>query len=167
MAIIHPAREVEDFALINLRFVNGAIGEIYTAYTDRQPEAMTAELQGTLGKISFRLSPYVPALNQVEITMAGETRAAPLRKYDALDPVYPGLLDCSKRAIARFIDDIMLGRRSTMDGAAGRQSIEIVLAGYESQRSGTKVALPLRSFDTSSLADCFPRFEAGDADLKA
>ena len=167
MAIIHPAREVEDFALITLRFESGAVGEIYAAYTDRQPEALTAALQGTRGKLSFRLSPYQPEMNRVEITLGRETEALPLREYDALDPVYPGLLDSSSRAIAHIVDHILRGRRSTMDGAAGRRSIEIVLAGYESQRRGTKVALPLRAFDSASLADCFPRFEAGDADLPA
>lgn len=167
MAIIHPAREVEDFALITLRFVNGAIGEVYCAYTDRQPEAMTAELQGTGGKISFRLSPYQPAMNQVSITREGETKAAALREHDALDPLYPGLLDSSKRAIAHIVDSLVRGRRSAMDGAAGRRSIEIVFAGYESQRRGSKIALPLRSFDAASLADCFPRFDSGAAGLQA
>ena len=165
MAIIHPAREVEDFALINLRFANGAIGEVYTAYTDRQPEAMTAELQGTRGKISFRLSPYQPEMNKVSITRKGRTETVALREYDAQDPVYPGLLDSSKRAIAHIVDSLVGGRRSPLDGAAGRRSIEIVLAGYESQRRGAKVALPLRAFDTSSLAGCFRRFDAGDAGL--
>ena len=167
MAIIHPAREVEDFALINLRFANGAIGEVYCAYTDRQPEAMTAELQGTRGKISFRLSPYQPAMNRVSITQKGETKAAALRKHDALDPLYPGLLDSSKRAIAHVVDSLTRGRRSAMDGAAGRRSIEIVLAGYESQRRGSKIALPLGSFDAASLAECFPRFEGGAVGLRA
>ena len=165
MAIIHPAREVEDFALITLRFESGAVGEVYTAYTDRQPEAMTAQLQGTRGKISFRLSPYHPEMNQVHITRAGETESVPLRNPDALDPVYPGLLDSSRRAVAHIVEGILAGRRSKMDGGAGRRSIEIVLAGYESQRNGTKVVLPLRSFDQASLADCFPRFDADDDDF--
>ena len=166
MAIVQPAREVEDFALINLRFESGAIGEVYAAYTDRQPEAMTAALQGTRGKINFCLSPYQSEMNQVEITRSGATKLAPLRQYDALDPIYPGLLDCSERAIAHVVDSLVLGRPSAMDGAAGRRSIEIVLAGYESQRRGTKVALPLQSFDASLLADCFPRFGSGDAELR-
>jgi len=166
MAIIHPAREVEDFALINLRFESGAVGEVYTAYTDRQPEAMTAELQGTLGKISFCLSPYEPEMNQVSISRKGETKAVALREHAVLDPVYPGLLDCSQRAIAHIVDSLVGGRRSDLDGAAGRRSIEIVLAGYESQRRGAKVRLPLKSFDIASLGDCFPRFEAGAYDLR-
>ncbi|MDE2750372.1 MAG: Gfo/Idh/MocA family oxidoreductase [Chloroflexota bacterium] len=166
LAIIHPAREVEDFALINLRFANGAVGEVYAAYTDRQPEAMTAALQGTRGKINFCLSPYQPAMNQVSISRQGETKAVALSEHAALDPVYPGLLDCSQRAIAHIVDGLLNGRPSSLDGAAGRRSIEIVLAGYESQRRGTKVRLPLASFEGTSLADCFPRFDAGPYDLQ-
>lgn len=166
MAIIHPEREVEDFALINLRFANGAVGEVYTAYTDRQPEAMTAALQGTRGKISFCLSPYQPEMNRVSISQKGETTALDLREDAELDPVYPGLLDCSKRAIAQIVEGLLRGQPSPLDGAAGRRSIEIVLAGYESQRRGAKVPLPLEAFDLASLADCFPRFDAGDRDLQ-
>jgi len=166
LAIIHPAREVEDFALINLRFANGAVGEVYAAYTDRQPEAMTAALQGTRGKINFCLSPYQPAMNQVSISRQGETKAVALSEHAALDPVYPGLLHCSQRAIAHIVDGLLNGRPSSLDGAAGRRSIEIVLAGYDSQRRGTKVRLPLVSFEGASLADCFLRFDAGPHDLQ-
>ena len=65
MAIIHGGREVEDFALVNLRLESGAIAEVYTAYTDRQPEEMRAQLQGMRGKLEFCLNPYLPERNGV------------------------------------------------------------------------------------------------------
>ena len=165
MAIIHPGREVEDFALLNLRFVGGAVGEIYTAYTDRQSEEMIVQLQGMRGKLDFTLSPYATAANKVRITAGGKTETVELRELDIVDPVYPGLMDCSKRAIDHVIEHVRDRRLSHMDGMAGRRSIEIVLAGYESQRRQTKVALPLRSFDLDSLNHCFPRFDTQDHEL--
>lgn len=165
MAIIHAQREVEDFALAHLRFANGAIGEVYAAYTDRGPEAMRVALQGNLGKLEFCLSPYQPEENGVWLQKAGQRRKIPLREATVIDPVYPGLLDCSQRAIFHLVDHVRAGKPTPLDGHAGRQTIELVLAAYESQRRGTKIALPLESFDTGSLADCFPRFVADGDDL--
>ena len=160
MAIIHPDREVEDFALVNLRFESGAIGEVYTAYTDRQPEDMRVALQGKLGKLEFCLSPYRPGDNRIWLLKSGQRREIPLREATVTDPVYPGLLDCSQRAIFHLVDHVRAGKPSALDGHAGRQTIELVLAAYESQRRGTKVALPLETFDHESLVDCFPHFSA-------
>lgn len=166
MSIIHAGREVEDFALVHLRMDSGAIGEVYTAYTDRQPEEMSAQLQGMQGKLEFRLNPYLPERNGVWLKQGGATRCIGLRQAIEIDPVYPGLLDCSGAAIKHVLDHLATGRPSPLDGRAGRQSIEIVLAAYESQRQRTKIALPLRSFDVHSLADCFPRFAADDEPLR-
>lgn len=165
MAIIHAEREVEDFALVNFRSESGAIGEVYTAYTDRQPEEMRAQLQGTLGKLEFRLNPYLPERNDVWLHKGGERRQIALRRPPEIDPVYPGLMDCSQRAIEHVVDHLLSGRPSPLDGGAGRRTIEVVLAAYESQRRRTKIELPLRSFALESLADCFPSFNAGDEPL--
>lgn len=165
MAIIHGGREVEDFALVHLRMESGAIGEVYTAYTDRQPEEMRAQLQGNLGKLEFRLNPYLPERNGVWLKKQGAKRRIALRQASEMDPVYPGLMDCSQGAIKHVVDHLLAGRPSPLDGRAGRRSIEVVLAAYESQRRRTKIALPLRSFSLNSLADCFPRFAAGDETL--
>ena len=135
MAIIHPEREVEDFALVNLRFASGAIGEVYTAYTDRQSEDMRVALQGNLGKLEFCLSPYIPGDNRVWMLKAGQRHELPLRQPTAIDPVYPGLLDCSQRTIHHLVDHVRSGQPTDLDGQAGRRTIELVLAAYESQRA--------------------------------
>ncbi len=164
MAIIHPGREVEDFALVNLRFDSGAIGEVYTSYADRGPEDMRVVLQGNLGKLEFCLSPYVPQDNRVWLLQGGQRRQLPLRQPSSIDPVYPGLLDCSQRAIFHLVDHVRAVQPTDLDGHAGRRTIELVLAAYESQRRGKKIVLPLASFDSASLVDCFPRFAgAGDS----
>ena len=165
-SIIHVGREVEDFALANLRFESGAIGEIYTAYTDRQPEDMRVALQGNLGKIEFCLSPYFPEKNGVWLQTGGERREIALRPPAVIDPVYPGLLDCSQRAIQHVVDHVLAEKPTHLAGDAGRKTIEIVLAAYESQRRGTKIALPLSSFELDTLADCFPRFAGAGDTLK-
>ena len=159
MSVVHPQRAVEDLALIMLRFQSGAVGEIYTCYTDRQEEAMYGSLHGMKGRLTFRLSPYQPELNQVQLQATGESGIVPLRAPDVIDPVYPGLQDCSKRAIDHFVACVAARRPSHLNGQLGRQAIEIVLAGYESQRRGGKVALPLEESDTGDLRACFPRFD--------
>ena len=149
MAIIHPDREVEDFALVNLRFDSGAIGEVYTSYADRGPEDMRVVLQGNLGKLEFCLSPYVPQDNRVWLLKGGQRRQLPLRQPSS---------------IFHLVDHVRAGRPTALDGHAGRRTIELVLAAYESQRRGKKIVLPLASFDSASLVDCFPRFAgAGDS----
>lgn len=164
MMIVHPEREVEDFALAMVRFQSGAVGEIYTCYTDRQEEVMAGDLQGVAGKISFVLSPYKPELNHVILQMGNEREVVPLRQPDAIDPVYPGLMDCSKRAIDHFVQCVASRQPSALNGVLGRQSIEIVLAAYESQRRQAKIRLPLTEFDPLSLQTCFPHFNtAGHA----
>ncbi len=165
MMIVHPEREVEDFALATLRFASGAVGEIYSCYTDRQEEAMYGDLQGMAGKISFVLSPYRPELNRVLLHAGGSTQAIPLRQPDVIDPVYPGLMDGSKRAVDHMVECVATRTPSPLNGVLGRQSIEIVLAAYESQRRGTKVCLPLKALETVSLQDCFPHFDAGNERL--
>jgi predicted dehydrogenase len=164
MMIVHPERDVEDFALLTMRLRSGAVGEIYVSYTDRQEEEIHGYLQGTRGKLSFAISPYDPKPNAVWLTTSNKKKALPLRATEAIDPIYPGLLDSSKRAIDHVVEQVMAGKVSSMTAAAARQSIEIVLAGYESQRRGEKVWLPLEDFDAGSLKGCFPHFDSlGDS----
>lgn len=121
---------------------------------------MFGSLHGMRGKLDFVLSPYKPEINTVSITTLGKNCPIPIREPDLLDPVYPGLMDCSKRAIDHFVACLANNHSSPLDGRAGRRSIEIVMAGYESQRRGTKIQLPLTNFDPDGLRKCFSPFQA-------
>lgn len=140
--IVVPGRQVEDHCVTVLRMESGATASIYTTYNDRREPAIFGLILGTHGQIEFVLSPYRPGLSSVKLMADGVTEFKIPIPEDP-DPIYPGHLDSFRKEINHFVDAIKSGVPLIVDGTNGGKAIEVVIAAYESQRTGTKVSLPL------------------------
>jgi len=144
----HEHIEVEDVALAVLSFANGALGllECSTAVYPGLSERL--EVTGTEGTV---------------IVEAGELAVRELKDEKGETSPYGGKLppaggrrqgtaaadpaDISYRAhreqLADFLEAIEAGRKPFIDGLEARKPLELILAVYESARTGRDVTLPL------------------------
>ena len=146
--LAHERIEVEDVGVAALRFRNGALGTI---------EATTAVFPGLLKKTEIHGDRGSVIVEQDDIllwTFADETpgdqaiRERFAQKIGgtggASNPSaisYQGHLS----QLRDFVEAIEGGREPLVDGREGRKSVEIILAIYESSRTGRRVELPLRT----------------------
>lgn len=142
--LAHERIEVEDVAVASLRFANGALGVI---------EATTAGFPGSLKKIEITGSAGTAILEEEDIIkwqfaesseqdekirqeMLGKTKTG----GGAADPAAIG-----HQAHAALFRDVLTAisqqRPSAIDGREGRRSVELILAIYESAKSGKVVRL--------------------------
>jgi UDP-N-acetyl-2-amino-2-deoxyglucuronate dehydrogenase len=144
----HERIEVEDIAVAVLSFEGGAVGvlEATTAVYPGLPERL--EITGTDGTVIVQegklrvselkdekgeTSPYGGKLRDVPDD-AGEGGAA--------DPA--AISHAGHRAqMADLLEAIETGREPLIDGPEARRPLEIILAVYESARTGSDVQLPL------------------------
>jgi len=141
--------EVEDVVVAALRFRSGALGilEASTAVYPGLPERL--EITGTGGTViveagSIRVcelkdekgetSPYGARLRSAGVPAGGSGSADPAAISH----------QAHREQIGEFISAIATGREPMLTGEEGRKPLEIVLAVYESARTGGEVQLPLR-----------------------
>jgi UDP-N-acetyl-2-amino-2-deoxyglucuronate dehydrogenase len=143
----HERIEVEDIAVAALSFTSGALGIL---------ECTTAAYPG----LSERLE--VSGTGGTAIVEAGVLKVRELKDEKGETTPYGGTLasagegggkaasnpaDISYRGhreqLADLIEAIENGRRPFIDGVEARKSLEIILAVYESARTGRDVTLPL------------------------
>jgi UDP-N-acetyl-2-amino-2-deoxyglucuronate dehydrogenase len=144
----HEHIEVEDVAVAVLSFAGGAVGllECSTAVYPGLPERL--EVTGTGG---------------TAIVEAGELKLRELKEEKGETSPYGGKTTTSSQDPAHvasanpadishaghreqlrdLLDAIDTGRKPAIDGAEARKPLEIILAAYESARSGRDVTLPL------------------------
>jgi predicted dehydrogenase len=144
----HEGIEVEDIATVVLDFANGAVGviECSTAVYPGLPERL--EVTGTSGTCiveagALRVrelkdehgetSPYGGKAAPVD--GSGSTGAA----ANPADISYAG----HREQLRDVLEAIDTGRAPLIDGSEARKPLEIILAAYESARTGRDVALPL------------------------
>ncbi len=146
--LAHQRIAVEDVAVANVEFANGALGVI---------EATTAAYPGFLKRIELHGSEGSAILEEEDIKtwdflktkpadakirerMFGRTKTG----GGAADPTAIG----HHGHTAQFkdvLDAIKKNRSPLIDGAEGRRSVEIILAIYKSAETGKPVSLPLKS----------------------
>ena len=145
--LAHQRIEVEDVGVATLRFKNGALGVI---------EATTAAYPGLSKKIEIHGTKGTVIVENDDLLLwefAKKSRKdATIRKRcapkggggsGASDPAaisYTG----HREQLKDFIQAIQTGGRPLVDGEEGRKSVEIILAIYQSSRTGRRVQLPLK-----------------------
>ena len=143
--LAHERIEVEDVAIANLKFKNGAFGTL---------EATTCAWPGYLKRIEIHGSTGSAVIEEEDIIKWDFAEAAPVdeevrRSMAAKRSTGGGAADpaaIGHHAHAKQFKDVMeaikTGRKPAIDGHEGRRSVEIIVSVYESARTGKVVALP-------------------------
>jgi UDP-N-acetyl-2-amino-2-deoxyglucuronate dehydrogenase len=146
--LAHERIEVEDVCTATLRFENGALGVI---------EATTAAYPGYLKRIELHGAEGSAVLEEEDIKhwdFMKKTRgdAAVHRQMATSKSTGGGAADPAAIGhhghtiqLQDFVDAIRKDRTPAIDGHEGRRSIEIILAIYQSAKTGKRITLPLKS----------------------
>ena len=133
--------EAEDTGVVVVKFRNGALGTI-EATTAVRP----ADLEGSLSVIGEKGSVEIAgfAVNQLRTwKFADDTEAAGAEMLARMSENPPNVYGLGH---VRFLESVVASLRDdlppSVDGVAGRRSLELITAIYESIESGKEVMLP-------------------------
>jgi UDP-N-acetyl-2-amino-2-deoxyglucuronate dehydrogenase len=143
--IRHKGIEVEDTVVSTLKFTNGALGTLVCSTAVFPGTLKRIEIMGTKGTAILEESKLIKWQFEQE---ASEDEFI-INSMPAGDSSHGGVsnpADISftghQKQMEDMIDAIVKGEKPLIDGIEGRKSVEIVLAIYESARSGQMVNLP-------------------------
>jgi len=143
--LAHERIEVEDVGNAIVRFKNGALGTL---------EASTSVFPGLLKKTEIHGTTGSAIVEQDSIILWDFQTPLPedavlLEKYGTGNEVTGGAADPKaisfighQRQFEDFIAAIREGRQPVINGHEGRKSVELILAIYESSRTGQRLRLP-------------------------
>jgi UDP-N-acetyl-2-amino-2-deoxyglucuronate dehydrogenase len=135
--------EVEDTALAVVRFASGAVGTILASTAAFPGFPQRLEITGTGGTVTVEdgrivrralaegAGPAAPSASAGPADAAGSTAAD------------PAAVDVTSHAaqLADLLDAVDTGREPAVTGQSGRAALEIIVAVYESSRTGRPVSL--------------------------
>ena len=132
--------EVEDTALGIVRFASGAVGTILSSTAAFPGFPQRLEITGTNGTVTVADGRIVGRALAADPGQASPDGSADADRSAAADPA---ALDIASHAaqLADLVDAIDAGREPAVSGRDGRDTLEIVLAVYESSRAGRPVRL--------------------------
>ena len=131
---------VEDNAIVLLKFKHGSIGEIDVSWTYKG-SAPSTEILGTGGGIFIR--PPSSTLSVVPHTALSEDLKGTI--FPRFSSSVEEVMSYQKKKVEHFVDCVLNDQEPLVSGYDGRASLEIVLAAYESMKTGSRVSLPLHS----------------------
>ena len=134
--------EVEDFITVTMRFENGALGTITSSSCVpgtsqsgiRGTRASGNRIYGTAGQIVFE---------QGELLVYTEKDVEGLKKEDWTTLTFEGGANTYVTYFDRFAEAVLKGREADVPGEAGRQTLEVLVAAYESGKIHQPVTLPM------------------------
>jgi UDP-N-acetyl-2-amino-2-deoxyglucuronate dehydrogenase len=146
--LAHERIEVEDAAVVTLRFASGALGVIEATTAVYPGYLKRIEIHGTTGSAALEeedIKTWDFAKPRTEDQAIRDAMAQPKSTAGgASDPTAIGH-HCHAKQFQDFVDAIRKRRRPAIDGREGRRSVEIILGIYKSAESGKAIALPLKS----------------------
>ena len=129
--------EVEDTALAIVRFASGAVGTILSSTAAWPGFPQRLEITGTEGTVTVEDGQIVRR------ALAGQAAPAPAADTGLSGAADPAAVDIASHAaqLADLLDAVDSGREPAVSGRSGRDALEIILAVYESSRTGRPVIL--------------------------
>lgn len=125
--------ETEDIGTAVVKFANGALGTIVSTTAAYPDFGTSLEIMGTDGGIVLKDS-RIAAWKIRGESMAAEEAAMLDAKHSTADTTFEQIQD--------MIDAVRNNRSPIISGREGRDAVEIVLAIYESARTGKEIVLP-------------------------
>ena len=140
--LAHDRSEVEDVAYALLKFKSGAIGAIVASTAAYPGMDERIEVTGTNGSMIMNKSSIT--LREIRGEKKTVEEEVVERGSGAADP--QAITNEGHVAqIKDFCEAVLNNRKPMIDGADGRRPLEIILAVYESAKTGKTVKLPLKS----------------------
>lgn len=150
----HDYLEAEDVGMAIVKFKNGAIGTI----------------EGTTNVYPKNLEETLYVFGEKGTVKVGGTSTNNIDVWDFADETdedknYKGLQEATSNVygnghtslFADMIDAIEKDRKPYVDGQAGRNALEVILAIYKSQKTGMPIKLPLKDFKSTDMVGEFEK----------
>ena len=145
--LVHERIEVEDTAVAAIRYRSGAMGVIECTTSVHPGLARRIEIHGDQGTVvmeneridTWTFAEERPEDAEIRERLGVETGPA---RSGAADPKTIGRANFREQ-FKDFVHAIDTGATPVVDGREGRKAVEIIIAIYESSRTGAPVKLPL------------------------
>jgi len=134
--------EAEDTAVATLKFRNGALG-VVEATSATRPRDMEGSLSVLGATGAIEIAGF--SVNKIRTWQFAEPLAADAEVMERFSVNPPNVYGFGHQAYYEHMVDVLAhGATPLVDGHEGRQSLELIMALYESIASGREVALPLQ-----------------------
>ena len=130
MATVTRRMKLEDLGALNLRYKGGALGQACASW-NLKPGGMRIEVSGTKGMMVLDHGEVVLMVTGAQRYKTKVVKPR-IRRKSRLGGPFRYFVDCCRKNSKPFID-----------GVEGGRSLEVLIAGFKSQKTGRAVKLPL------------------------